>query len=384
MENKSNIGLAGLPGMYLPPTKFTTAELIEELGICYPDDHEDVKKRGKPLPLNWAETYFGIKELPRDYRYDADGKIVKPAREDGGLYGVDYGVRAGLAALDNAGLKGVDIDVLIEVTATADTIGLSTHQVIYYEQLGLKSKAQALTLDVGCAGFFDALRTAEAYLRSRMAKYVLAIFQNCPSAPLATPELRANCKDNLEAFTCHMAFADGAVACVFTLVEGSSEGFLGYEFDHRFGIDFKLMDVVVGGNFHPPTKTSKYGAGYLMNGKAVRKAFVQLMLENYDHARILYEDIGLGRYSPDAIESFVLHQASKPAILQTLKERPEIPADHVPMIMGTKGNLAVASGPYALTERLAQSARGSLHIIMLLGSSSGGAGYGTAIYRKNF
>lgn len=383
METLNNIGLAGLPGMYLPPTKFATSELIEELGICYPDNHEDPSKRGKPLPLNWAEMYFGIHELPRDYRR-VNGKIVKPTREEGGLYGVDYGVRAARAALDNAGLKGSDIGLLIEVSATPDTIGLNTHQRIYYHELGLSSKAQAMTLGIGCAGFFDALNIAEAYLHSRRTKYVLAIFQNCPSAPLATPELREDCKYNLEAFTCHMAFADGAVACIFTVVDGIDEGFLAHLFDHRFGPDFDLMDVVVGGNFHPPTKASKYGAGYRMNGKAVKKAFVQLMLENYDRARILYQDVGLGQYSPSAIESFVLHQASKPAILQTLKERPEIPADHVPMIMGTKGNLAVASGPYALTERLAQSARGSLHVIMLLGSSAGGAGYGTAIYRKNF
>jgi len=394
LTKNNNVGLAGLPGTYLPPTKITTAELIEELGICYPDSHEDPEKRGKPLPLTWAEEYFGIRELPRDYRWVIDentdlnrhprGRLVKPLREEGGLYGVDLGVNAARIALNNAGLEGVDIGLLIEVTATPDTIALNTHQAIYYHELGMSGKTQTITLGIGCAGFFDALKIAEAYLHSRQAKYVLAIFQNCPSAPLATPMLREGCKHNLEAFACHMAFADGAVACIFKLVDGIEEGFLAHLFDHRFGADFDLMKVIVGGNFHSPTKASAYGAGYRMNGKAVKKAFVKLMLENYDRAPNLYEEVGLGDYSPQAIESFVLHQASKPAILSTLDKRPEIPRDHVPMIMGDKGNLAVASGPYALTERLAQSARGSLHVIMLLGSSAGGAGYGTAIYRKNF
>ena len=381
--SRKNIGLAGLPGVFLAPTKFSTAELIKELGACYPQDHAEIEKRGKPLPDNWAERYFGIKELPRDYRW-VGGRLIKPSREEGGLYGVDLAINAARIALKNAGLTPRDIGMFVEVTATADTVGLSTHQRGYYQDLGLRTDIAPLTIDVGCAGFFDALKHCEAYLRSGLAKYALAIFQNCPSAPLGTPELRECCKTSMEALACHMAFADGAVACIFTLTENADEGFLSHQFDQKFGEKFDLMDVIVGGNMHSPIKSSKHGAGYRMNGKAVQKAFVELMLCNYDNACKMYEECGLGSYNPAAIESFVLHQASKPAILKTLDARPEIPRDHVPMIMGDKGNLAVASGPCVLTEKLENSDRGSLHIVMLLGSSAGGAGYGSAIFRKNF
>jgi 3-oxoacyl-[acyl-carrier-protein] synthase III len=380
---RTNVGLAGLPGIFLPPSGFKTAELITELGIRYPDTHEDVEKRGKPLPLDWAERYFGIKELPRDYRW-VDGRLIKPSREEGGLYGVDLGIWATDIALQNAGLAIEQIGRGFEYGATADTVGMSTHQRYFYEELGLPKNVPFRTIDVGCAGFFDALMDAEDCLRSGRSKYVLAIFQNCPSAPLATPELREICKTSMEAFACHMAFSDGAVAMIFTLTENEDEGFLGYNFDQEFGPAYDLMNVVVGGNFYPPTGTMKEGAGYRMNGRIVQKAFVELMLRSYSNLQALHQEVGLGKYNPSTIDSFVFHQASKPAILKILEKKPEIPRDRVPMIMEHLGNLAVASGPCALTGQLEKSARGSLHAMMLLGSSAGGAGYGSTFFRKNF
>lgn len=383
-RSTQNVGLAGLPGIWLPPDHYTTAEMISELGVCYPLDHKEKEKRGRPLPPNWAERQFGIVDLPRDYRWD-NNRLIKPSRKEGGLYGVDYGVRAARIALKNAGLSIEEIGMVVEVTATPDTVGLGGHLRYYYEELGLAWNVPIMTLPVGCAGFFDALSHCEAYLRSGMAKYAMAIFQNCPSAPFGTPELREICKTDMRALACHMVFADGAVAMIFNLTENADEGFFGRESNREFGRDYDLMDVTSGGNFYPHSTSSEHGAGgYRMNGGIVQKAFVRLMLRNYDNACKMYKSAGLGEYDPAAIASFVPHQASLPAILKMLEARPEIPRDHVPMIMRHKGNLAVASGPCALTECLEKSVRGSLHMMMLLGSDAGGAGYGSVFFRKNF
>ena len=83
----------------------------------------------------------------------------------------DLAAAAGRRALEAAGLQPQDIDLIIVATATPDMQFPSTATIVQ-QKLGI-SGCPAFDLQAVCAGFIYAITTADAYIRSGMAKRAL-------------------------------------------------------------------------------------------------------------------------------------------------------------------------------------------------------------------
>ena len=120
-------------GSYVPERVVTNAELSAKLG-------EDIDL--------FVSGTLGIRER----RYCASDEST-----------VDLAEQAALRALESAGSKLGDIDLLIVATDTPEYISPATASALH-GRLGLESHTGAFDINAGCAGFVSALDTAWKYI----------------------------------------------------------------------------------------------------------------------------------------------------------------------------------------------------------------------------
>ena len=120
-------------GSYVPERVVTNAELSAKLG-------EDIDL--------FVSGTLGIRER----RYCAPDEST-----------VDLAEQAALRALESAGRKLADIDLLIVATDTPEYISPATASALH-GRLGLESRTGAFDINAGCAGFVSALDTAWKYI----------------------------------------------------------------------------------------------------------------------------------------------------------------------------------------------------------------------------
>src|SRR4249919_2183518 len=108
LASEVSVSLMGV-GSYLPDRRVSNEEILEYLHPVRPD--------GRPLEPEWVVRHLGIDERRLDYEF---GGRRKRSRADGGLFDGDLALRAGLAAIADAGVDVADIDVLVHVTTMPD------------------------------------------------------------------------------------------------------------------------------------------------------------------------------------------------------------------------------------------------------------------------
>ena len=135
------VGLAGL-GSYLPERVMTNDDFARMV-----DTNDE-----------WITKRTGIKER----RWVEDGEDCS-----------DLATEAGRRALEDAGLKPEDLDLIIVGTLTPDYM-MPSCAVLVQEKLGAKQSA-AFDVAAACTGFLTALTTAEAFVAAGKARTVLAI-----------------------------------------------------------------------------------------------------------------------------------------------------------------------------------------------------------------
>src|SRR5947209_18619409 len=126
----------------------------------------------------------------------------------------DLALPAARAALEQAGLEGKDIDLIIVATVTPDMAFPSTAALLA-DQLGA-TDAAAYDLSAGCTGFMYALAQAYGMLAGGLAKRALVVGGDVLSRILDWDD-RATL----------VLFGDGAGAVVLEAVP--EQGFLGFE-----------------------------------------------------------------------------------------------------------------------------------------------------------
>ena len=164
-------------GSYVPPKVLTNFDL-QKMGLDTTDE--------------WITTRTGVRE-----RRVADPDVNTS----------DLSKEASLKALDMAGLKAEDLDLILVATITPDTCCPSAANWL---QAKLKAP-QAVTFDVtaACSGFIFGLNVATQYLLTGAAKTVLVV-----GAEIMTRTL--NWKDRT---TC-ILWGDGAGAAVLSKGNG--------------------------------------------------------------------------------------------------------------------------------------------------------------------
>ncbi|WP_099866245.1 beta-ketoacyl-ACP synthase III [Pararhizobium haloflavum] len=267
------------------------------------------------------------------------------------------GENAARAALDNAGLKPEDIDLIVLATSTPDNTFPAT-AVNIQARLGITHGA-AFDVQAVCTGFVYALTTADLYLRGGMAKRALVIGSETFSRLL----------DWNDRSTC-VLFGDGAGALVLEAGEGAGSvgdrGVLTAKLRSDGSHREKLY--VDGG----PSTTGTVGH-LRMEGREVFKHAVGMIT---DVIEAVYEKTGYG--STD-IDWFVPHQANV-RIIDASARKLGIAPEKVVVTVDHHGNTSAASIPLALAEAAADG-RIKKGDLVLLEAMGGGFTWGAVLVR---
>ena len=293
----------------------------------------------------WITERTGIKER----RIAADGETTS-----------ELAYLASRQALEEAEIKGSDLDMIIVATVTPDMFFPAT-ACILQDRLQANG-TPAFDLSAGCAGFIYALAVAEQYLRRGAAKKILVVGAEILSRIL-------NWQDRI---TC-VLFADGAGATVLVAEEGE-RGILSTHLgsDGAYG---HLICIPGGGSAEPATHESiDKGRHYIrMQGNETFKLAVRVL-----------GDISLAALKQNNIQAsdlalLIPHQANL-RIITACAKRLGVPMEKVYVNVDRYGNTSSASIPLALDEAV-KAGRIKENDLVLLASFGAGLSWGSALVR---
>ena len=265
----------------------------------------------------------------------------------------DLAVQAALKALEDAKIPAQEIDLIIVATATPDMQFPATATIVQ-NKLGIEG-CPAFDVQAVCAGFMYAITTANAYIRSGMAKKALVIGADIFSRIL----------DWNDRTTC-VLFGDGAGAVV---LGASEEAGIIHSKLHANGAHLDLLKV--------PAQMSEgavCGSPFVtMDGQGVFKFAVKQL------AAVADEVITEAGYSAEQIDWLVPHQANKRIIESTAKHL-GLSMDKVILTVAEHANTSAASIPLALDAgiRDGRIRRGQM---LLLEGIGGGFAWGAVLMK---
>jgi 3-oxoacyl-[acyl-carrier-protein] synthase-3 len=290
----------------------------------------------------WIVQRTGIKQR----HIAADGEMTS-----------DLGLKAAQAALESAGVDAQDIDTIILATATPDNT-FPASAVTIQAGLGI-NHGVAFDVHAVCSGFVYALATADAYIKSGMAKRCLVIGAETFSRIL----------DWEDRTTC-VLFGDGAGAVV---VEGrEAAGTVedrGILTSHLRSDGRHKEKLYVDGG---PSSTQT--TGHLrMEGREVFKHAVGMITDVIEDA---FEATGL---TADDLTWFIPHQANK-RIIDASARKLHIAPEKVVTTVDKHGNTSAASIPLAL-DTAVRDGRVKDGDVVLLEAMGGGFTWGSVLLR---
>ncbi|HDX9531335.1 TPA: beta-ketoacyl-ACP synthase III [Bacillus thuringiensis] len=243
-------------------------------------------------------------------------------------------VEAAKKALEDAGVSGEDIDLILVATVTPDRAFPAVACVIQ-EAIGAKHAA-AMDVGAACAGFMYGMITAQQFIQTGTYKNVLVVGSDKLSKIV-------DWNDRNTA----VLFGDGAGAIVMGAV---SEG--------RGVLSFELGADGSGGKH-------LYQDEYvMMNGREVFKFAVRQLGESclrvLDKAGLTKEDV----------DFLVPHQANI-RIMESARERLNLPQEKMSMTIEKFGNTSASSIPIAMVEELQNGRIQDGDLIILVGFGGG-------------
>ena len=297
-----NVGILGI-GRYVPEKVVTNHDLEK---IMETSDE-------------WIRTRTGIAE-----RRIADDTIDTSY----------MAVEASKKALEDAGISGEDIDLILVATVTPDRAFPAVACVIQ-EAIGAKHAA-AMDLSAACAGFMYGMITAQQFIQTGTYKNILVVGSDKLSKIV-------DWNDRNTA----VLFGDGAGAIVMGAV---SEG--------KGVLSFELGADGSGGKH-------LYQDEYvMMNGREVFKFAVRQLgdscLRVLDKAGLTKEDV----------DFLVPHQANI-RIMESARERLNLPQEKMSMTIEKFGNTSASSIPIAMVEELQNGRIQDGDLIILVGFGGG-------------
>lgn len=290
-------------GMYVPPKVLTNFDLEKMV------DTSD----------EWIRTRTGIVE-----RRIAESDVATS----------DLAVEASKIAIQNAGLKPEDIDLVICATITPDMVFPATAYLIS-EKLGIKKPG--FDINAACSGFVYASSIASAFLKSGVFKNILVV----------GAEVLSRITDWQDRNTC-VLFGDGAGAVVYTIDDSESD-FLAIELGGDGGCA-DLLYMPAGGSKMPATEeTVKNRLHFIkMNGRETFKMAVRMMTESVE--KVILKS-GLNK---EDIKLVIPHQANI-RIIDAIAEYLGVKREEKVFVNLDKyGNTSAASIPIAFAEAVSQ------------------------------
>ncbi len=269
-------------------------------------------------------------------------------------------VLASRRALERAGIKPTDLDLIICSTISPDMPLPSTASLIQRE-LGAHGCC-AFDLAAACSGFLFGMTVAEQFIRNSASKYVLVI----------GAELLSRYLDYSDRATC-VIFGDGVAAAVFGPVDPPS-GILAHEL-HTEGQYAEHLFIPAGGTALPAScQTVQQGAHFIkMRGNELFKVAVRSL---EDVSRQVMKKAGV---TAEDLDLFIPHQANQ-RITEAIRERLGVRSEKVYSNICRIGNTSSASIPICLDECV-QSGRLKRGNLVLMSAFGAGVTWGAVLMR---
>lgn len=282
-------------GSHLPPRRLTNADLVAQLAA-----------RGIETSDDWIVERTGI----RARHFAGDGVAAS-----------DLAAAAARQALEAAGCRAEDVDLIIVATSTPDMVFPSTACIVQ-AKLGAHG-CPAFDVQAVCSGFVYALTVADALIRTGSARRALVIGS----------EVFSRILDFDDRTTC-VLFGDGAGAVV--LEAADAPGLLATDL-HADGRHVGILCV-------PGTVSGGRVLGdplLKMDGQAVFKLAVGVL---DSAARTVLAKAG--RRAED-VDWLIPHQANI-RIMQSAARKLRLPPERLVVTVDQHGNTSAASIPLAL------------------------------------
>ncbi|HUJ54614.1 MAG TPA: beta-ketoacyl-ACP synthase III [Gaiellaceae bacterium] len=265
----------------------------------------------------------------------------------------DLALPAAEQALEQAGLAGKDVDLLIVATVTPDMLFPSTSALLA-DRLGA-ADAAAYDLSAGCTGFMYAIVQAYGMLAGGLARRALVVGGDVLSRILDWSDRSTV-----------VLFGDGAGAVV--LEPSEDAGFLGFELGaDGAGGDSLWLPGSGSRLFETPDRFVK------MNGREVFKFATRVLV---DSAQAVLERCGT---SIDEVDVYVPHQANV-RIIDHATKKLGIPSDRVVVNVDRYGNTSSGSIPLALRDAEAEGRLRPGKLVLMTGMGAG-LTWGSALMR---
>ena len=289
----------------------------------------------------WIRSRTGIRE-----------RRVSSAEETTG----ELGYQAAVKALEAAGVKAPELDLIIVGTTTPDIIFPSTACLIQ-DRLGANGCA-AFDVNAACSGFVYALGVADKFIRSGQSKKVLVI----------GAETLTRMVDWSERETC-VLFGDGAGAVV---LEASDEPGILATCMHADGGYKNLLynPVGVSAGF---TDEPNHGVRIRMSGREVFKVAVKTL------DSLVGETLQAAGMQESDIDWLIPHQANL-RIIEATAKRLKMSMDRVVVTVDKHANTSSGSVPLALDEAV-RSGKVKRGQNLLLEAFGGGFTWASALLR---
>ena len=315
----ASVGIVGI-GSYVPPREMSN------------DDWAQIVETSD----EWITTKTGMKK-----RRIADPNVSTS----------DLAVEACKIAIEDAGLKTSDIDLLILATSSPD-VPMSSTAGIVQDKLGC-TECAAFDINAVCAGWVHALDVGSRYAGTPGYENVLVVGSEIYSRILNWED-RATC----------VLFGDGAGAAVISEVE-SGRGILG-SWLMSDGSGSSVIEIPAGGVRTPiPSEGFVEGMQYFhMDGRAVWNFAIEAFPEA---VRMVLEKVGR---TLDEVDLIIPHQANI-NIIEAGMENLGLPMSKTFTNLHKYGNTAGASVPLALREAIEEGIVGPGSLVVTVAFGGG-------------
>ena len=287
--------------------------------------------------------------------------------EEGGVGVSDLGLEASKIAMQRAGWEPDEIDLIIFATLSPDLFFPGSGCLLAHK-LGL-TDTPALDIRQQCTGFLYGMATADAYIRSSLAKRILLVGAEVHSTGL---DISTPGRDVA------VIFGDGAAAVCLEHVETDDKqaGVLAACLHADGSLAESLMTYAPASRENPrlDEQMLKEGKHFpVMDGRNIFKTAVRRLPQVAGEA---LEQAGMPL---EAVDLFIPHQANL-RINQAFAKAMDLPDDKVYNNIQRYGNTTAASIPLALDEAIEKGLLGAGSTVMFIGLGAG-VTWGAVLYR---
>lgn len=274
----------------------------------------------------------------------------------------DMGAKAALQAMQRAGIKKEEIDLIICATVTPDFLCMPSTACVIAGKLDMPN-VMAFDISAACTGFVYALNVAKAFIESNLKKNVLVIGAEKYSSIL-------NYQDRTTCFI----FGDGAGAAVISATTNKDESII----DVHCSSDGSYEDLIKtagGGSKYPCSVevAEQKKACISMKGNETFKLAVKTLTA--DVVKMLQKH----NLTNDDITHFIPHQANY-RIIKAVGEALSLSEEQTVLTVHKYGNTSAASIPMAMNDAF-EEGKIQAGDMILFDAFGGGLTWGSALFR---